>query len=343
VECASRVLDASHIRVKETIFDSSSRATIQTSSAGAMSVCIRDLPGEAIVVISEYLRATDLASAREVSKNIFCKSLISKAVLYQIENVYPKSWNSPTKDKRLPVSPSPNSRSSSIVEYGCEDLFITEVKSILFALSSPAPVNGRGYWISATWLANAKKFYESISLPDVRSSGKRTTPKKLAKIRQRRGSDVLPPWPEMNADITCCHGNLALSKNLRAKKRLLSCNFWQFLRKFYPKGPEYISTKASECILCHRDDETAKASALSIREAGIKSRRSEFLNGPLESLASRKSGVPTHLLTQKMIPGNISYRTMLCYTMPTAQHETISPLKTNSDFLLLHQFHQYSV
>lgn len=288
----------------------SSRGTIHIFLSQAMSLNIRDLPGEAIVVISEYLRATDLASASEVSKNIFCKSLISKAVLFQIENVYPKSWSSPVKEKRLPGSPSPQLGRSHTIEYGCDDLFITEVKSILFALSSPAPVNGRGYWISATWLANAKKFYESISLPDVRSNGKRVTPKKLAKIRQRRGSDVLPPWPEINADITCSHCNLALSKNLRAKKRLLACNFWQFLRKFYPTGPEYISTKSSDCILCHRDDEIAKASALSKREAGIKSRRSEFMNGPLESLASRKSGVPAHLLTQKMIPGNFCYRAM---------------------------------
>lgn len=285
-----------------------------------MSLNIRDLPGEAIVVILEHLRATDLASAREVSKSIFCKSLISKAVLFQIENVYSKSWSSPSKEKRLPGYPFPQPKSTHIVEYGCDDLFITEIKSILFALSSPAPVNGRGYWISATWLANAKKFYESISLPDVRINGKRTTPKKLAKIRQRRGSDVLPPWPEMNADITCSHCNLALSKNLRAKKRLLAYNFWQFLRKFYPSGPEYISTKSSECILCQRDDEIAKASALSIRVAEIKSRRSEFLNGPLESLASRKSGVPTHLLTQKMIPGNSIYCVIPCCNMRTAQN-----------------------
>lgn len=275
-----------------------------------MSVNIKNLPGEAIVIILEYLRAADLASAREVCNTIFRKSLISRAIHFQIENIYPKSWCSPTKEKRFPDSPPPHSSVSHTVEYGCDDLFTTEVKSILFALSSPAPVNGKGYWISATWVANAKKFYESISLPDVRSNGKRATPKKLAKIRQRRGSDVLPPWPEMNADITCHHRNLALSKNLRAKKRLFACHIWHFLRKFYPKGPEYMSSKSSDCSLCHHDDELAKASALSKREAGIKSRRSEFLNGTLESLASRKGGVPTHLLTQKMIPGKFSCRVL---------------------------------
>ena len=93
------------------------------------------------------------------------------------------------------------------------------------ALSSPQPLSGSGYWISASWLSNAKKYYEALPMPESQDMSKKAAGKgkkaKLMKIRQRRGSDCLPPWPHMNAEITCQHGNLALSKALRAKRRVI--------------------------------------------------------------------------------------------------------------------------
>ena len=37
--------------------------------------------------------------------------------------------------------------------------------------------------------------------------------KKGTRARLRRGSDALPPWPDMNADLLCPHGSLAITTN----------------------------------------------------------------------------------------------------------------------------------
>ena len=273
-----------------------------------MPIRLSDLAGESVVAIMEYLRATDLVSVSEVNKTIFQKSLISRAIAFQLDNIYQIS-SSLMKEKRLLECPSLNL--SSIVEYGCDILYICEVKAILFALGCPTPVNGKGYWVSASWMANAKKYYEALNLPEIRKNGKKTTPKKISKIRQRRGSDALPPWPSMNADITCPHGELALAKGLRHKRRLLDSRSWFFLRKFYSSGPQYKSTIAI-CSSCQLEDDTAKVSASAKREGDLRSRQSQFLLGPLGFVASRKSGVPSHLLSQKMIPGGDSCLRAIC-------------------------------
>jgi hypothetical protein len=254
-----------------------------------MATQFKDLAAENVVSILEYLRAVDLVSVSETSKTIFHRSRISMAIEFQLEKIY-LSTSSPVKDKRKQCNSS---------DYGCNILYIREVKSILMALGSPVPVNGRGYWISTSWVANAKKHFESLNLPEISSSGKRSTPKKLSK----RQADALPPTLSMNADITCHHGSLALTKGLRAKKRLVDKDSWYFLRKLYPSGPQYKSTLAMECDTCLSEDGKGKACATEKRELGLRVRRSGFVSGPLESVAARKSGIPPLKLSQKMIPG----------------------------------------
>ena len=271
-----------------------------------MPLQIKDLAEEAIILILGHLRAVDLVNVSEVSKTIFKKYHISRAVAFQLDNIY-TTLSSPIKEKRiLDITTSGQSGVLS-VKLGPDFLFICEVKAILAALGSPAPISGKGFWISTTWVANAKKYYEALNLPEIRKSGKKNFPRKTSKIRQRRGSDALPPWPSVNADITCPHGELALTKGLRAKKRLLDNRSWTFLRKFYPHGPQYKSTCVMDCSRCLIEEDAAKMVASVKREAGLKSRRSEHLDGPLESLSARRSGVPSHLLAQKMISGTILY------------------------------------
>jgi hypothetical protein len=248
-------------------------------------VHIKDISDEPIILVLEYLRATDLASCSEVDKSVFKRSRIMRAISFQMTSIYP-TMLSPTKN------PAPQ-------EPWCDALYVREVKSILAAISSPQPTNGRGYWVSASWLTNAKKYYEALQLPEV---GKKAGAKKQTKIRLRRGSDALPPWPIMNNDITCPHGTLAITKGPRAKKRLLDGRSWFLLRKFYPAGPQFKSTVVCECIECVSGEEEAKASASEKRESELRSRRSGLASGPLEAVAARKAGIPAHLLTARMIP-----------------------------------------
>ena len=262
-----------------------------------MTTQFKNLADETVVIILQYLRATDLASVREVDMTVFNRSRVSRAVKYQLEMVYPIA-SSPSKDQRTPSSPI------CISEYGCDVLYVREIKSILLALGSPVPVNGRGYWISTSWIANSKKYFEALNLPE---SHRKAGAKKIAKIRQRRGSDCLPPWPLMNSDITCVHETLALTKGARSKKRLMDGKSWFMLRKFYPFGPQFkcssSPSSSSDCALCTAKEDEAKRNAFEKIELELKVRRSSSFSetGPLGSVIARKSGVPSHLLTQRSL------------------------------------------
>jgi hypothetical protein len=149
-----------------------------------------------------------------VSKSIFEISRIRIAAKFQMDNIYILP-SSPMKEKKLlqaQLEFSPNAP-MSLENYGIVQLYTREIKMIIAALSAPVPV--KGYWISSTWVSNAKKYFEAIHLPEIEHSPKKGA-KRQSKIRQRRGSDNLSPWTSMNADITCSHEFLALNKGNEA-------------------------------------------------------------------------------------------------------------------------------
>ncbi len=150
-----------------------------------------------------------------------------------------------------------------------------------------------GFWVSSHWLSNAKKYYEGLnaSLPAIipSASGK-SSKKRVPKIGCRRGSDVLPPWPSMNADITCVHGNILTKGSGNAKKRLIDSRAWKFLRKFYCQGGEFRSkiAECSQCIECHEERQTSLVDQCKEELR----RRFEKVPPALYPLLGRKSGVP---------------------------------------------------
>ena len=261
------------------------------------------------MAILHFVRATDLAAASEVDKTVFARHRVQMAVAYQLQHVYgaslaaqgPSSPPPPLLSSSKSLSSSSSSNALTTMDAATPlVLYAREVKCVLWALQSPQPLagSGCGYWVSTSWVANAKKYYDTLASTLASAAATASTPtKKQAKIRQRRGSDALPPWPSMTADITCVHGALALTKGARAKKRLLSSRAWKFLRRFYPEGPTYKAATATECPPCTAGDEEAKASASEQRAAELRARRTSCVAGPLEAVALRKSGVPSHLTT----------------------------------------------
>jgi hypothetical protein len=204
---------------------------------------------------------------------------------------------------------NPQHHRFSMLGMGIDLLYVREIKSIIAALSSPQPVSGKMYWISTSWVANAKKYYEALALPEIninttegRRCAKAGQNKRIAKIRVRRGSDALPPWPQMNSELVCSHGRLSLAKTPKGKRRLISASAWHLLRKFYPSGPAFPAGPAPkgtpECALCSRETDEAKQVQVEQREKEL-SRRAELLPAELLSLFSRKSGVPTELLVRR--------------------------------------------
>ena len=124
--------------------------------------------------------------------------------------------------------------------------------------------------------------------------------KKQSKIRQRRGSDALPPWPAMNGDIVCPHGALSLAQGPRNRRRAIASRYWHFLRRFYPEGPAFKCATAPECASCCSSSAEAKASAVEKREAELSLRRSDLVSAALTALSLRRCGLPMHCVAARV-------------------------------------------
>ena len=303
--------DFSLNQLKDTNQEDDELTSIKNSSKG-----IELISDEAIIHVLTFLRATDLASLCEVNKSIFSSERIS----YSIRLILTDVWEI---DK--------NSLPPLYVNYMAQEmtlirpvyLYVIEMKAIQSALGSSQPIHG--YYISGTWLSNAKKYYENITIPDIPdynsninhsnnihgSGGKKQKSAKKAKIlkriRQRRNSETLPPWPNMCADIICEHGNLMLSKNsnlnnnqLRTKKKLLDSKSWNILSKFYPDTPKFKSRTCTDCPICAGVANEVKEKELLRREELIKSRRQYMtMDDRLTAVEKRNTGVPSHALIER--------------------------------------------
>ena len=243
------------------------------------------IAAETLTEIVSFLRARDICNCLETNKTLFSNVIIARAIEKLLIHQY----------QYIP---------SSIEECRPALLFHCEINMILGAINSPlnSKESMTGFWISSTWLTNAKLYFEAIPLPDLpkpsssSSSGhnsvKKVTPLKKLKIRARRGSDALPPWPLINNDILCCHQLLAPNKGLKAKRRVIEKKNWNILRKFFAEGPEFRSNM-NECSECSQ-------SLSSLKEIKpLEAKRARFIdpNSPLAAVFARKSGVPSHCLT----------------------------------------------
>lgn len=158
-----------------------------------------------------------------------------------------------------------------------------------------------GFWISTNWLGNAKKYMEALQLPELDAKRKTGAKKKQSRIRARRGSDSLPPWPAINSEIVCEHGSLCIAgRGVKGRRRAIESRYWHFLRRFYPEGPQFKCARCSECELCKSYSADAKATAAEKRDATITTRRNDFVPPILTALLLRKCGVPLNCVTSRV-------------------------------------------
>ena len=196
------------------------------------------LSEEIIIEVLSYLRSYDLVNCTKSNRSIFDPLRIHKAIEISLKVYDIKNLSSPA---------------INVIQYQPYHLYLQELKAITSALNSPN--KSSGYFISVSWVANAKKYYDSLSHAD---NMKRVN-KKQDKIRMRRGSDALPPWPSINTDITCSHGCLALTHGLKAKRRIIGRKDWIILRKFYPTGLEYPTLSSVNCYVCESEFSNSKS------------------------------------------------------------------------------------
>lgn len=96
---------------------------------------IKDLHDENFIQVLSYLRATDLANAREVDKTVFSGRRISSAIDLLLNEVYTLPASSPTK--KIPSELLSGFKKP-------DQLYINEISSISFALSSHQPLPPQG-------------------------------------------------------------------------------------------------------------------------------------------------------------------------------------------------------
>mmetsp|Transcript_28411 Transcript_28411/g.31021 ORF Transcript_28411/g.31021 Transcript_28411/m.31021 type:complete len:426 (-) Transcript_28411:856-2133(-) len=254
--------------------------------------CLSD---EIVVYLLTYFRAIDLATLSGVNKQLFSKSRVRLAVQRTI-------LDSPISQVQTGSKKSNSANSAVLEQLTPSALYVFEVTSFLYVLAYPQPIDNKGYWLSAGWASNAKKYFEACILPDLNTPTRKTsTPKRQSKIRQRRGSDALPPWPDINADLVCAHGGLAVAKTSKSKRRAIDSRCWKMLRKYYPCGPEYRCTTSSECCICLENSFEAKAAANEKKANELLTRRNDLVTPALENIFQRKTGVPNQYLLNKSI------------------------------------------
>lgn len=119
------------------------------------------------------------------------------------------------------------------------------------------------------------------------SSGKKKISRREQRQRDRKMSDAMPPWSNINNDIVCEHGSIkqCSTKSARARRRVLDRQAWKVLKRLYPESDQLEAGggKVGEggyCIVCAAEVETAKK-AEHDRKEEERAKRKEPLGCPL--------------------------------------------------------------
>jgi hypothetical protein len=119
------------------------------------------IPSSTVVIILNFLRPLDLLSLSYVNQAIFSNQVISASIEFQLATVYSRFYKS--KARHTPVEGDQADNKSSEILWRPNFLLFVERKTILSALQlSQVSVGDSGYFISASWYAHAKKYYEAL-------------------------------------------------------------------------------------------------------------------------------------------------------------------------------------
>jgi len=194
--------------------------TLKTPPASS-SPCLLKLPLDIQVNLLTYLRAYDLSSVQQTCKFYNNPNLVHEIVAHTQQAVYP-----PQLTHGFPL----------MEIYTTEHLRNLELLVIARVLNSPEPPTG--YIVSKSWCKTALKWLEATNhTNETTTRPKKQLSKKKQRMRQRRLSDVSPPWPNVNSDILCEHANLQAcsnGKSARARRRVLDKQAWKILKRLYP-------------------------------------------------------------------------------------------------------------
>lgn len=159
---------------------------------------------------------------------------------------------------------------------------------------------------------------ETVNEPSTTdSSNNGKTHKKLSKKKQRqrnrRLSDVSPPWPNANSDILCEHQNLqrCSAKAARSRRKLMDKHSWKVLRKLYPDSTTLESVRG-ECLQCLMETEAAKKTESDRLEQEKMERKKPLANALVRQFYTRTKGVPMHCLVDNINSGVAGTCPLVC-------------------------------
>lgn len=112
--------------------------------------------------------------------------------------------------------------------------------------------------------------------PHPGSSGKKKLSRKEQRQRDRRMSDAMPPWSNINTDLVCEHGDLMRcpSKSARARRRVMDKQAWKVLKRLYPDSIQLdASVGSAGCLVCAAEAETVKKAEMDQKEEEKTERR----------------------------------------------------------------------
>ena len=262
-------------------------------------------PPEMVASVMIYLRASDCAKLQQSCVFFNSPELIHRVISTVSREVYPPSL---TRGFTSPQISGPNSCSSrGQVDDDDDNLrgkdlkFINmrnmEMLVVARVLSSPEPsLNAQGdtFWISKAWCKSALKWLDSTQTP------KKQLSKRKQRTRERRFSDVLPPWPNINVDITCEHSNLAvLPSNVSKKKKnrqVVDRQAMRVLKKLYPDTLTFATSRWEECPQCRELLRERDYEAEHVRNRKMELKAVVMCDNLLRSIFMRTKGLPSSCL-----------------------------------------------
>lgn len=298
------------------------------------SLTLLNLPDECQVHILSFLRAFDLAPVVQTCRFYRNEDRIHKVVTYFAQHVYgpkltkgiltisedaageddpkksskkavkkSKKGGKPMEDLKKPPPSVAASQESAAPKYTLGHLRSIELTVVARVLSLPEPKTG--FYVSKSWIKKTLLWLEAVNEPPANSAtasnGK--SPKKLSKKQQRqrdrRLSDVSPPWPNANSDILCEHQNLqrCSAKSARSRRKLMDKHSWKVLRKLYPDSTT-LESVGGECLQCLMEAEAAKKTEADQLEKEKLLRKQPLANPHVRRFYTRTKGVPTQCLVE---------------------------------------------
>ena len=277
------------------------------------------IPKEIHVIVLSYLRAYDLAFVQQTCRFFNCPELITRVILHTASHIYPPELTDGF-DHIVQGNPTPKDSHGNFTNY--EPMKNIETLVVARVLARPEPPlheRKNGYYVSKAWCKTALQWLESqqdlkeqqlLKSSNGVSKKKNKREKKKSRIRSRRLSNVSPPWPNVNHDLTCEHGDLrhCSSKSARARRRVLDKQAWKMLKKLYPDSVQLRASLQTGCLQCALDAETEKKNLEAKKEEDKLKRMQPLSNPVIRAIYTRANkGVPLNALRHPQSYNSISF------------------------------------